>query len=211
MDRQGFRNTCCSALLLLLGAAAAPSFGQDSRPLRAVEEEMQAGLKHRCNALETLLSAERATSQPNAARSMALEAYEGERMIQCQCLPGELKKAVAAQPGDALVTEQSFAAMLRTHVEKCAARGIRETLSRRCDRPDNQDVAAADLTRYCECLNQGMAALSDQQLVESSQAARRHFEAKVKAVNGGTPQPAREPSALDGVSSSCRKQHGSRG
>lgn len=115
MGHQGLRNIC-SVLLVLLGSAAAPSFGQDARPLRAVEEDAQAGLKRRCHALETLISAERAASQPKAGRSMA-----------------------------------------------------------------------------------------------SSQAARRHFEAKVKAVNDGTPQPAREPSAMDAVSSSCRKLHGSRG
>jgi hypothetical protein len=84
-------------------------------------------------------------------------------------------------------------------------RGTRETLAQRCDSLDNKEVSASDRGRYCACLNKGVAALSDQELLESTQAATRNFDLTVKAIREGKPPPAKEPVAMEKVALACRK------
>jgi hypothetical protein len=185
---------------MVSGLGASVAFGQDTKSLREAEEIVQARLKDQCATLESTIA------ELKGEKSFALATYEGQYLIQCKCLPEELTHAVDAQPTDTRITEEALVAMLRPLTEKCVARGMRQMLARGCDSPDNDDVSQADRARYCDCLNKGVAALSDEQLFESSQAASRDFEAAAKAKEDGTPPPAEEPSATKALEASCKKR-----
>lgn len=147
-------------------------------------------------------------SIPQATSDAERRALVQAQAAQCACMTRSLDSWVQSAP--VVSRWQAFDAV-RQITETCTARHVRELVAAFCDagldplaRPKDPPVTEPRRRARCECLNQGLAPLTDAQLVESASVSYKDFRAKVQARMASAPDPAPTPSPVNTVEQTCR-------
>src|SRR5688572_8580918 len=92
-----------------------------------------------------------------------------------------------------------IATLVGRQFDLCGAKTVRDTAKRDCPR-----FAPADAPpTFCRCITAALDALTDEQIVEDSIAARRNFDERVAALRESRPQPPKYESLMDPIERTC--------
>lgn len=188
-------------LLALLGClAATAASGADKLPTSLFIGMVKGQMEQQCEQSRAQSLTATTDRERGAARAGVL--------LQCECMPAELKSLEERKDLPGEVTEQEALGLMKPHLGRCASKALRQMLSHDCLLPENQEPGIKDQKAYCGCLSAKVDKLSDEEIANEAMGAHDDHEERVEARRDGEPAPPKRQSFMDTINNDCRAEQG---
>ena len=145
---------------------------------------------------------------PTAATAHDRGAARAGVLMQCECMPGELKELRHRKDLPVEITQSEAMALLKPHIERCTGRALRQILAEDCALPENIEDGIKDQKAYCACLSAGVEKLSDAEIGDDALAASEEYQKNFEAQRDGEAKPEKRGGVMDAINNQCRAEQG---